>query len=50
MSEKKSEQPLRCGQCQRLLAIAGDCQRYNLHIKCPRCKTLNHFTHSHRAA
>ncbi|EBL8291874.1 hypothetical protein DLP14_14575 [Salmonella enterica] len=48
MSEKKSGQPLRCGQCQRLLAVAD--QFSSLHIKCPRCKTLNHFTHSHRAA
>ncbi|MFP1817337.1 Com family DNA-binding transcriptional regulator [Lonsdalea quercina] len=46
MPEKKTEQhPLRCGQCQRLLAFAGAFS--SLHIKCPRCKTLNHFTHSH---
>lgn len=48
MSEKKNEQPVRCGHCQRLLALAGSFS--SLHIKCPRCKTLNHFTHSHRAA
>lgn len=44
MKEKKNEQLLRCGQCQRLLAVAD--KFLNLHIKCPRCKTLNHFTHS----
>lgn len=44
MSEKKSghEQSLRCGHCQRLLAFAGTFTSF--HIKCPRCKTLNHFT------
>lgn len=44
MPDQKNEQQLRCGYCRRLLAIAGAFT--TLHIKCPRCKTLNHFTHS----
>ncbi|EBP4342181.1 Com family DNA-binding transcriptional regulator [Salmonella enterica] len=47
MENQQTEKQLRCGQCQRLLAVAA--QFSSLHIKCPRCKTLNHFTHSQRA-
>ncbi|HAV1239743.1 TPA: Com family DNA-binding transcriptional regulator [Salmonella enterica] len=46
MPVQKSDRPLRCGQCQRLLAVITG--PYSLlHIKCPRCKSMNHFTHSH---
>ncbi|TKV13932.1 Com family DNA-binding transcriptional regulator [Citrobacter sp. wls619] len=46
MPAPKNDQPLRCGQCQRLLAVVAG-PYLLLHIKCPRCKTLNHFTRSH---
>ncbi|MCX8984265.1 Com family DNA-binding transcriptional regulator [Citrobacter portucalensis] len=48
MPDPKNEQQIRCGRCLKLLAVAGPFS--TLHIKCPRCKTLNHFTHSPRAA
>ncbi|WP_293765816.1 Com family DNA-binding transcriptional regulator [uncultured Aquitalea sp.] len=34
------ENEIRCGQCGRKLAEG---QYLTLHIKCPRCRAMNHF-------
>ena len=38
--EARSMVEVRCGRCSRKLAVA---QFTELQIKCPRCRTLNHF-------